>query len=132
MLSTDGSHRLVPSGFNYARYGVDGYPNTHAQGAYEYAWMYHVDLEEATPLGRVVINFSPLCWATEYKVHLSADGTTWQTIAHINDCPGGRQEHVLEAPITARYVRIEAVKPDGPDQVGLQMGISELEVYAAE
>jgi hypothetical protein len=30
---------------------------------------------------------------------------------------------------SARYVRIQALKPDGPNQKGRQMAVAELEVY---
>ena len=32
-------------------------------------------------------------------------------------------------PVTARYIRICSVKPDGPGQKGSQMSVAELEVY---
>ena len=32
-------------------------------------------------------------------------------------------------PVTARYIRICSVKPDGPGQEGSQMSVAELEVY---
>lgn len=34
-------------------------------------------------------------------------------------------------PLNARYIRIVAIKPNGPGQTGGQMSISELEVYGA-
>lgn len=127
LLSTDGTHSLIASAFAFARYGVDGYASTVAQGAYEWAWMYEVDLEQPYAIRKVAINFGG-GWATEYKLHVSADGLTWNTVAHVTDCTGGRMEHDLDrSPV--RYVRVEAVKPDGPGQEGVQMAITELEAY---
>jgi len=128
LLSADGSHRIPASGFRFARYGVDGLPFTVAQGGGEWAWTYHVDLEGRYRVNRVVIT-SRDCYATEYRVLLSADGKRWQTIAEVTDGTVGRREHGC-APTPARYVRIQAIKPDGPDQPGGQLSIAELEVYA--
>lgn len=128
LLSVDGSHGLVASGFAFARYGVDGNPHTIAQGAYEWAWAYEVDLGEAAPLRRVVVHFAPGGYATEYQLLLSENGQDWAAVAEVAGCTGGTREHEFE-PVSARYVRIRAIKPDGPDQPGGQMGIAELEVY---
>ncbi len=131
LLSADGSHPLVASGLNVARYGVDGLLTTAAQGAYEWAWSYQVDLEKPELIGCIVVNFSHSNWATEYKVLVSLDGGHWRELVHERNCPGGRREHKF-TPVKARYVRVQAIKPDGPGQLGGQMAISELEVYAAE
>ncbi len=129
LLSIDGRRDLVPSAFAFARYGVDGIPTTHAQGAYEWAWMFEVDLQAPYPLRRVVICFAPGGYATEYLVLVSADGEVWETAAEVRGATGGRREHSLPgAPV--RFVRVRAVKPDGPGQEGSQMGIAELEAYA--
>jgi hypothetical protein len=32
-------------------------------------------------------------------------------------------------PLRAQFVRVSAVRPDGPNQPGAQMGVAELEVY---
>lgn len=129
LLNAAGTRPLPASGFRFAHYGVDGLPFTCAQGGDEWAWTYHVDLEAAHLLGRVVVNFGE-GYATAYRVLLSADGAAWTPVAEAEGCPGGRQEHAFPA-TRARYVRVQAVKPDGPDQPGSQMQIRELEVYAA-
>ncbi|HOZ49048.1 MAG TPA: discoidin domain-containing protein [Candidatus Hydrogenedentes bacterium] len=128
LLSVDGSHPLVPSGFAFARYGVDGRVETHAQGAYEWAWAFEVDLEAVHAVRSIVIHFAPAGYATEYKLLLSADGNAWAEVANVAGCEGGTREHAFDA-VSARYVRVRAVKPDGPDQPGAQMGVAELEVY---
>ncbi|MBI3921695.1 MAG: discoidin domain-containing protein, partial [Armatimonadetes bacterium] len=128
LLSLDGSHTLIASGFAFARYGVDGKAETHAQGAYEWAWTYEVDLLSLHPLRRVVIHFAKGGYATEYNVLLSEEGKTWKEVAHVDGCTGGTREHRFDL-VRARFIRIQAVKPDGPNQVGAQMGIAELEVY---
>ena len=95
----------------------------------EWPWTYHVDLGAIHPLNRIVIHFDKDCISTEYKVNVSADGQKWSTVAHARDATGGKPEHTFQ-PVLARFVRIQALKPDGPDQKGTQMGIVELEAYA--
>lgn len=129
LLSADGERQLVASAFAFALYGVDGLMQTHAQGAYEWAWAYQVDLQRRRAVSRVVIHFVPGGYATEYRLLLSEDGKKWVTAAHVKNCRGGTQRHILTPPLPARYVRVQAVKPDGPGQEGGQMGIAELEVY---
>jgi len=128
LLSRDGTIALPASGFAFAPYGVDGTLSTKAQGANHWAWSYQVDLQALHSVRRVVIHFGETCWATEYKLHLSGDGVEWQEMAHVTECEGGAREHALP-PTSARYIRIESIKPDGPGQPGLQMSIAELEVY---
>jgi len=129
LLSTDGQRDLVPSAFAFARYGTDGLMTTHAQGAYEWAWMFHVDLEAAHRLRQVVVHFLRDGYATEFRLLVSADGTAWQTVAEVRGGKGGRWEQALDG-VTARFIRVQAVKPDGPGQEGSQMAIAELEAYA--
>lgn len=127
LKSADGTRLLIPSAFAFARYGVDGSVLTHAQGGGEWAWTYEVDLGQAHALQRIVVHFGK-GYATAYGLRLSVDGTTWSDVAQVTGCTGGRQEHRL-MPTPARYVRVVAHKPNGPDQTGEQMSIAELEVY---
>jgi len=131
LLDVTGTKELVPNGegIHLARNGVDGDAKTKAMAAGEFPWTYHVDLGAVHPLNRVVIAFDKDRFATEYKVNLSADGRTWTTVAHVKDATGGKAEHTFAA-TSARYVRIQALKPDGGNQKGIQMAIMELEVYA--
>ena len=129
LLDVTGTKALnVNSGKHFAKNGVDGDATTKAHAGGEWPWTYHVDLGALHPLNRVVITFDKDCFATEYKVNLSADGQTWTTVAHVKDATGGKPEHTFNA-TSARYVRIQALKPDGPNQKGGQMGVVELEVY---
>ena len=127
LLSPDGLRALPASAFHFAHYGVDGDPATTAQGGNNWAWSYHVDLRATHRIRRIVIHFGRN-YATEYKVLLSADGKSWRTVATVANCTGGTREHPVEA-LDARFIRLEAVKPNGPDQPGGQMSIAELEVY---
>lgn len=129
LLSLDGSHALVPSvgDVHEARQGVDGDPNTTAQGGGEWPWTYQVDLQEVGPLSRVVVTFGSM-YATEFEVCLSSDRESWETVGAFRDHDGARVELAF-APREARFVRVRGVRPDGPDQPGGQMAIGELEAY---
>lgn len=132
-LSADGKRLLYPSGRipGIARYGVDGDVKTVARASWEWAWSYEVDLQRAARIDQIVLTFPADQFPTQYKILTSFDGITWDVAKTVQNSAGGRYEHRIE-PTVARWVRIEAVKPDGPDQPGMQMGIAELEVYEAE
>jgi len=51
-------------------------------------------------------------------------------VAHDSGQSFATKPHAFD-PAQARYVRIKAIKPDGPNQEGVQMHIAELEVYQA-
>jgi hypothetical protein len=129
LLSADGLRRLPTSAFQFARYGVDGAPFTAAQAGDEWAWTYQVDLQKVREINQVVIRFGA-GYATEYQLLLSADGKQWTTTAHATDAKGGKREHTFST-TSARYIRVRSIKPDAPNQPGIQMSIGELEVYEA-
>ncbi|HEY3321020.1 MAG TPA: alpha-L-fucosidase [Planctomycetota bacterium] len=130
LLDVTGTKPLdVNGGKHFARLGVDGDPNTRAHAGGEWPWTYHVDLGKVHSVSRVIITFDAEHFATEYNVNLSADGKEWSTVAHIDGCKGGKRDHVF-ANVDARFVRVQALKPDGPNQEGQQMGVAELEVYS--
>lgn len=59
---------------------------------------------------------------------MSTDRATWQGIAEQAELDGQPYEATFD-PVATRYVRVCALKPDGPEQVGSQMSVAELEVY---
>ena len=132
LLSLDGRRTLPVNGgggrSHAARCGVDGDPATDAQASDEYAWTYEVDLVDTAAAARVVVTFGQ-GYATQFEVQLSADRQNWQTVARVADHDGSRKELRCE-PVRARYVRLRALNPDGPNQKGGQMSVAELEVYA--
>lgn len=128
LLSLDGSHELdVNGGTHFPRLGVDGNLQTTALAGGEWPWTYEVDLVETVPVRRIKVTFGH-GYATHFEFRLSTDRQTWQTVATQADHDGAPFEAAFE-PVTARYVRICALKPDGPDQTGAQMSVAELEVY---
>lgn len=128
LLSNDGVTELESSGLAAAKYGVDGDPDSVAQGAWQWAWTYQVDLTKVQKLSKIRIIFAKLCWATDYKVLISEDAKNWQEIAHVTQGKGGTAEHLVNN-IPARYIRVTALKPDAEGQEGLQMGIGELQAF---
>lgn len=130
LLSLDCTHELSPSAYTATAFnGTDGDDDTVAEGAWEWAWTYHVDLESVQQISRIVIRFRPPTYATEYALRVSEDGQTWHEIAHVTGCKGGVRTHKF-TPTKARYIRVFGIKPDAENQPGLQMAIGELEVYA--
>ncbi len=134
ILSLDGSHPLPPNGgagrLHLARYGVDGDPATDAQASAEWPWTYEVDLTQPAPIHRVVITFGKT-FATHFQLLLSPDRQTWTTAADVDDHDGSKWQAAFP-PVSARYLRVRALKPDGENQRGGQMSIAELEAYSAD
>jgi hypothetical protein len=132
LLSLDGSHPIEVNGGGgrprFAKLGVDGRPETYAMGGGEWPWTYEIDLLEVRPVSRVRVTFAADHFATRLRVQLSPDGQRWQTVAEADGLEG--QPFAAEfKPLRAQFVRVSALKPDGPNQPGAQMGIAELEVY---
>jgi hypothetical protein len=134
LLSLDGTRTLPPNGgagrLHLARCGVDGDPATDAQASAEWPWTYEVDLTEPAAIRRIVITFGKN-FATRFQVQLSLDHSAWTTVAEVKDHDGAKWEKTIAA-VSARYVRIRALKPDGDHQKGGQMSVAELEVYTAD
>jgi len=105
---------------------------TSAAGGGEYPWTYQVDLNRVARVDRVVVSFNPNGYATTFDVLVSADGTHWVTVAQKSDNSKAGPHALNFKPADTRYVRVRGIKPDGPDQPGGQMSITELEVYQAK
>lgn len=130
LLSNRDDSMLPGSAFHFAHYGVDGLPFTFACAGNEWAWTYHLDLQESRALDRAVIHFGE-GYATDFEVLRSADGAEWASVTRMK----GEKDGVYTVDLAgaaARYLRVRAHTPNGPDQEGLQMFIHELEVYARD
>jgi hypothetical protein len=129
LLSLDGTRALqVNSGVHFARRGVDGDLKTIALAGGEWPWTYEVDLLEPRLVRRVKVHFARTGYATRLRVAVSADHATWQTVASADPLEG--QPYACEfEPVRAQWLRVSALKPDGPNQKGAQMAIAELELY---
>ncbi len=129
LMSLDCTHELLASSNSaYASKGNDNDLTTVAQGAWEYAWTYQVDLQQIERVSRIIVIFSKICFPTDYELLISADGQNWTSITRESPTSGGAKTYKI--PVTdVRYIRVKGYKPDGPDQSGGQMGVAELEVY---
>ena len=130
LLSLDGSHELPVNGggSHMARLGVDGDLGTSALASMEWPWTYEVDLLQPFKVRRIKVSFSRTGYATQLRLQVSADRVTWQTVGTAEKLSGQPFDTAF-MPAAARYVRVSALKPDGPDQAGQQMAVAELEVY---
>lgn len=130
LQDNSGNPLSANSGIHFAHFATDGDPATYAQAGGSWAWTLHDDLGSVkTGLTKIAVTFGPGFYATEYKLLLSANGTSWTEVADVTGASGGRIESTFSA-TNARYVRVQAIKPDtGPGQPGVQMSVAELEVY---
>jgi hypothetical protein len=129
LLSLDGSHELeVNGGVHFAKLGVDGRRDTTALAGGEWAWSYEVDLLEPRALRRVKASFSKTGFPTALRIALSEDRHIWRTVAAAENLEGLPYACEFQ-PLKAQFVRVSALKPDGPNQKGAQMSVAELEVY---
>jgi hypothetical protein len=129
LLSLDGSHELVVNGgVHFAKLGVDGDLKTTALAGGEWPWTYEVDLLEPRAVRRVKVTFAKSGYATRLRCSVSADGKNWQTVAEAENPDGKPQENTFAA-VKAQYLRVSALKPDGPGQKGVQMAVAEVEIY---
>jgi hypothetical protein len=129
LLSCDGTRKLGPSANQFATKGVDGSPRTSAAAGGEFAWTYQVDLGRLYRVDKIVVNFRKDGYATEYNLLTSDDGVDWKTVTHVgNNDRDGTHPSAFPARET-QFVRVQGIKPNGPNQLGGQMSITELEVY---
>lgn len=109
---------------------IDGDAATMAQATGQYAWIEEVDLGNTYNISRVRIRFGDNNYATDYSIQTSLTGGqgNFTTVKTVTGCTGGTSDQSFSA-TNARYVRIQAIKPDGAGQTGVRMGIAELEVF---
>jgi hypothetical protein len=128
LLNVPGERDLpVNASKHFPGQGVDGDLTTYARASDEWPWTYQVDLQKVYPIKKVVVHFGA-SYATEYRVISSIDEINWSEIDHEKKGKGGRRVYSLKG-LKMRYIRIQGLKPNGPNQPGLQMSIAELEAY---
>jgi len=111
-------------------YGTDGDPSTYVQASGRYLWQFVVDLQAQKTLGTVTVGMPKPHFATDFHVDVSTDGSTWTTEQEVHGSGWGTIPVVFPSPVTARYIRIVAEKPDNGGQRGDQMAIDEVGAYA--
>ena len=114
---------------HFAENGVDGDPNTLAMGSKYWDWAYLVDLLEKQSIGRIVLNFDEERFPTHYQVWISEDGLGWRMVEENKQSRGGKAV-IACTQQKVRYIRVESLKPDGPNQEGYSMAITELQAFA--
>jgi len=130
-LFIDGTQADMQSGSTPAL-GDDGNTSTFAQASGRYRWSLQVDLQSAQTVNVVSVVMPTDKYATAFHVDVSVDGSTFWTVAHRTDSAGGTTGVQLDVPVTARYVRVIADRPNSGGQTGNQMAISELAVYGTK
>ncbi|MBQ7188277.1 MAG: discoidin domain-containing protein [Kiritimatiellae bacterium] len=109
---------------------TDGDPGTVIQGCYEWPWQLEVDLGGEKTFSHVEVTYGSGRFATRYRVSVSSDGKEWRTVCE-GDNDNSHSTAVSFRPVTARFVRYAALKPDGEGQRGIQMAVAEIAVKAA-
>ncbi|MEU5845375.1 galactose-binding domain-containing protein [Saccharopolyspora shandongensis] len=80
-----------------------------ASGYSDNEWI-QVDLGAPRSIGRVLLDWETAS-GRDYDIQVSADATTWTTVAAVRDKPpGARADELSFAPVTARYVRMQGIK----------------------
>lgn len=120
-----------------AEFAVDGLIDDNgnrAQANLSFAWGLQVDLEKIYTVDKVRVMFSEECYATDYEILISdtPEYSDYKVVKTMSGGIGAQWIDIALDPVAARYIMINAIKPDGPDQAGLQMGILEFEVYGQE
>ncbi|HYZ57450.1 MAG TPA: discoidin domain-containing protein [Streptosporangiaceae bacterium] len=116
--------------YSQLSYATDGNPSTYVQASGQFRWQLVVDLQQEDTLGYMTVGMPQPHFATDFHVDASTDGTNWTTVGTVHDSGWGTIPVVFSTPITARYLRIVADKPDNWGQRGDQMAISEVGAYA--
>ena len=91
--------------------------------------MQQFDLDQPESVNAISLLQPDSAFATNWHVGVSLDGSTFWTVARHDDDAGGLAGVQLDYPVTARYIRIVADRPDNGGQTGGQMAISEVGVF---
>jgi len=108
---------------------TDGDPGTWAQATGRYRWLSQIDLGRARSLNLITVLQPDSAYATAFHIDASSDGSSFTTVARRIDAGGGLTPLQLDKPITARYLRVIADRPNDGGQTGGQMAIAEIGAY---
>ncbi|MEZ0112072.1 hypothetical protein ABH920_006091 [Catenulispora sp. EB89] len=125
----DGSTAQLQPG-DQVSYATDGDLGTAVQATGQYRWQLIVDLQQPTTLGSMTVSMPQQAFGTAFHVDASADGSAWTTAGTVTDSGWGTVPVVFSSPLSTRYLRIVADKPDNGGQTGGQMAINEVGAYA--
>lgn len=129
LLSLDGARELAwNGGVRKPSFALDGNMATFALAGGEWPWSYEADLAQNRTVSRVKVTFGS-GYATQLRIQTSTDRNVWQTVVTTENTLTGKPYETTFNPVVTRYLRVGALKPNGPDQTGKQMAIAELEVF---
>ncbi len=123
----DGKVAAMQSGSTPAL-AVDGSTTTFAQASDQYQWQLLVDLGTVGAVSAAVLTQPSTAFGTLIRVDVSADGVKYYPAARGTGLTSGVTRFEFGSVISARYVRVVGLLPDGGGQTGGQMAISELVV----
>ena len=83
-----------------------------------------VDLGEERQVSRVVLTWEGQYTAGGFDIQVSTDGSEWQTVQQVRGNTSSVTEVTLDAPVTARYVKMQGVSRNST-----YYGVREMEVY---
>jgi hypothetical protein len=110
---------------------TDSSLDTWVQASGQFRWQLVVDLQRGQSLGSMTVSFPQPHFATDFHVDASVDALSWATVGTVHDSGWGTVPLDFSTPVTARYLRIVADKPDDWGQRGDQMAISGVAAYAS-
>ncbi|WP_329454206.1 discoidin domain-containing protein [Streptomyces sp. NBC_01497] len=125
----DGSTADLQPGTRLAA-ATDGDPGTWVQASGQFRWQLVVDLKKAQSLGSVTVGMPQQHFATDFHIDASTNGRDFTTVGTVSGSGWGTTPVQFSTPVTARYLRVVADKPDGGGQRGDQMAIGEVGAYA--
>ncbi|MFC0403373.1 discoidin domain-containing protein [Paraburkholderia rhizosphaerae] len=102
-----------PNGGNPAAAAVDGDPTTRWASAHVDPSFITVDFGAQTTFDRVVLSWEN-AHAIAYQIQTSDDNTNWTTVYNQTNSQGGIEDLKLQAPATARYVRMFGTQRSTP------------------
>ncbi len=88
----------------------------------QWAWTYYIEFEFEHNISSLDIKFTKEMFPTKWQVLLSQDGKDYKVVA---ECENGAilSQFVEFDKQAVKYIKIRALKPDGPGQLGAQMAI---------
>jgi hypothetical protein len=130
-LYIDGTQALMQPG-SQPSYADDGNPATVSQATAQYRWIQQIDLQKPESISVISLLQQDSAFASNWHIDVSVNGSTWWTVARHDDDAGGLSGVQLAQPVTARYIRIIADRPNDGGQTGGQMALSEVAVFGQQ
>lgn len=129
LQDNNGVVSLPSVGTYFAENAVDANPQTVA-AANAFAWTLHLDLGRVyRSVNHVKLDFLTDRYATEFQILLQNSAGSWETV-YTKTGNSALHHDIFFRARDVRFLRIRSNKPDGENQAGGQMTISNVGVYA--